>query len=48
MVGYLDEVLKVGVIDNDDMREYAWAQIQKFEKQAKQPKKISPNVWWAI
>ena len=45
MYGYFDEVMKVGVIDNDDMREYAFCQLQT---EMKRVKKISPKVWWSI
>ena len=45
MYGYFDEVMKVGVIDNDDMREYAFCQLQAADKLGR---KINPRVWWNI
>jgi len=47
MFGYYNEITRVGEIDNDDMREYAWCQLQLNDKKA--PKKINPTrVFWNI
>jgi hypothetical protein len=46
MRGYLEEVQKVGVIDDDDMREYAWCQLRAQDEITA---KIDPTVaLWSI
>ena len=42
MAGYLAEIDRVGVIDNDDMKQYAWDQIRDFDRRG--PQKIDPRV----
>ena len=42
MKGYMHEIQMVGVIDNDDMKQYAWDQIRAYERRG--PQKIDPRV----
>ena len=45
MYGYYNEIMKVGEIDNEDMKDYAWCQLKASERI---PQRISPRVWWNI